>query len=122
MRLHDRCIFYTAVPTCRSNLILENCLTKCGMHCGSSITLITLRYNTEKTYVHWIRRFILFHNKRHPSEVNTPEVTQFLTHLAVNEQVAAATQNQALSAIAQRYGKADRLSLSHSFIARVSRD
>ncbi|WP_421657327.1 integron integrase [Leptothermofonsia sp. ETS-13] len=56
-------------------------------------------YSTEKTYVHWIRRFILFHNKRHPSEMGTPEVTQFLTYLAVNEYVAASTQNQALSAI-----------------------
>jgi integron integrase len=56
-------------------------------------------YNTEKTYIHWIRRFILFHNKRHPAEMDTPEVTQFLTHLAVNEQVAATTQNQALHAI-----------------------
>jgi len=41
--------------------------------------------------VQWIRRFILFHNKRHPAEMGTPEVSQFLTHLAVSEQVAAAT-------------------------------
>lgn len=57
-------------------------------------------YRTEQTYVYWIRRFILFHNKRHPIEMGTAEVTAFLTHLAVDEQVAAATQNQALSAIA----------------------
>ncbi|WAL59111.1 phage integrase N-terminal SAM-like domain-containing protein [Thermocoleostomius sinensis] len=56
-------------------------------------------YSTEKTYVYWIRRFILFHHKRHPNEMGAPEVTQFLTHLAVTEQVAAATQNQALNAI-----------------------
>jgi integron integrase len=56
-------------------------------------------YRTEETYVQWIRRFILFHNKRHPAEMGTPEVSQFLTHLAVSEQVAAATQNQAFSAI-----------------------
>ncbi|PSB09903.1 integron integrase, partial [filamentous cyanobacterium CCP2] len=56
-------------------------------------------YSTEKTYVYWIRRFILFHNKRHPNEMGAPEVTQFLTHLAVTEQVAASTQNQALNAI-----------------------
>jgi integron integrase len=60
-------------------------------------------YRTEQTYVHWIRRFILFHNKRHPSEMSTAEVSQFLTHLAVNEQVAAATQNQALCAIVFLY-------------------
>lgn len=45
-------------------------------------------YSTEKTYVYWIRRFI-FHNKRHPNEMGTPEVTQFLTHLAMTEYVAA---------------------------------
>ncbi len=56
-------------------------------------------YSTEKTYVYWIRRFILFHNKRHPNEMGTAEVTQFLTHLAVTEHVAATTQNQALNAI-----------------------
>jgi integron integrase len=56
-------------------------------------------YSTEKTYVYWIHRFILFHNKRHPREMGTPELTQFLTHLAVSEQVSAATQNQAMSAV-----------------------
>lgn len=60
-------------------------------------------YSTEKTYVYWIRRFILFHNKRHPSEMGTPEVTQFLTHLAVTEHVASTTQNQALNAIVFLY-------------------
>lgn len=60
-------------------------------------------YRTQETYVQWIRRFILFHNKRHPNEMGTAEVTQFLTHLAVHEQVAASTQNQALSAIVFLY-------------------
>jgi integrase len=56
-------------------------------------------YRTEQTYVQWIRRYILFHNKRHPNEMGIPEVEAFLTHLAVQNRVAAATQNQALSAI-----------------------
>jgi len=56
-------------------------------------------YCTEETYVQWIRRFILFHNKRHPNEMGGDEVNDFLTHLAVNENVAASTQNQALSGI-----------------------
>ncbi|WOD40493.1 phage integrase N-terminal SAM-like domain-containing protein [Nodosilinea sp. E11] len=60
-------------------------------------------YRTEQTYIYWIRRYILFHNKRHPQEMGTAEVTQFLTHLAVQEQVAASTQNQALSAIVFLY-------------------
>ena len=54
--------------------------------------------STEKSYVGWIRRFILFHGKRHPAEMGAPEVTQFLSALAVEGQVAASTQNQALSA------------------------
>jgi len=54
---------------------------------------------TEKAYVHWIRRFILHHHKRHPAEMGEKEIGEFLTHLAVKENVAASTQNQALCAI-----------------------
>jgi integron integrase len=54
---------------------------------------------TEQAYVAWIRRFILFHAKRHPRDMAEEEVTQFLTHLARAGQVAASTQNQALSAL-----------------------
>lgn len=56
-------------------------------------------HRTEKTYVHWIRRFILFHGKRHPVEMGAEEVEAYLTHLAVKRHVSASTQNQALSAI-----------------------
>lgn len=54
---------------------------------------------TEEAYVQWIKRFVLFHDKRHPCDMGSEEVRQFLTHLAVARQVAASTQNQALSAI-----------------------
>jgi hypothetical protein len=54
---------------------------------------------TEEAYVGWIRRFILFHGTRHPRELGAPEVSAFLTHLAVESEVAASTQNQALSAL-----------------------
>lgn len=54
---------------------------------------------TEKTYLAWIRRFILFHDKRHPRDLGKSEVEAFLTHLAVERHVAASTQNQALNAI-----------------------
>ena len=54
---------------------------------------------TEEAYVDWIRRFILFHGKRHPREMGAEEVRAFLTHLATERHVAASTQNQALSAI-----------------------
>ena len=64
-----------------------------------AIRLKHYSYRTEETYVQWIRRYILFHNKRHPNEMGTPEIEAFLTHLAIDGQVAASTQNQALSAI-----------------------
>ena len=58
-----------------------------------------LSRRTEDAYVGWIRRYIFFHDKRHLAEMNAPEVTKFLTSLAVDGQVAASTQNQALSAL-----------------------
>ena len=54
---------------------------------------------TEESYVNWVKKFILFHNKRHPKEMGEKEINEFLTHLAVNRKVAASTQNQALCAI-----------------------
>jgi integron integrase len=54
---------------------------------------------TEQAYVDWIRRYILFHRKRHPSEMGEREITEFLTHLAVEKHVAASTQNQAFAAL-----------------------
>jgi len=61
-------------------------------------------YRTEQAYVHWARRFILFHGKRHPRDLGPVEVTAFLTHLARERGVSASTQNQALSAILFLYG------------------
>jgi integron integrase len=54
---------------------------------------------TEQTYRHWVKRFIFFHDVRHPVEMAEPEINAFLTHLAVKEQVSASTQNQAFSAL-----------------------
>jgi integron integrase len=56
-------------------------------------------YRTEKTYLHWARRYILFHGKRHPSDLGENHIAGFLTHLAVDRRVSASTQNQALNAI-----------------------
>jgi len=56
-------------------------------------------YRTEQQYVAWIRRFILFHSKRHPLQMGGPEVEAFLSHLAIQRRVAAATQAQALAAL-----------------------
>ena len=50
---------------------------------------------TEETYTSWIKRYINFHNKRHPKEMGEREIEEFLTHLAVERKVAASTQNQA---------------------------
>ena len=58
---------------------------------------------TETTYIDWIKRYILFHRKRHPAEMGGHEMGQFLNHLAVDKEVAASTQNQALSALVFLY-------------------
>jgi integron integrase len=58
-----------------------------------------LSYRTEQTYWGWIRRFVLFHDRTHPEALAEPHVAAFLSHLAEDRRVAAATQNQALSAL-----------------------
>jgi integron integrase len=60
---------------------------------------------TEKACVGWIRRYVLFHDKRHPREMGADEVTRFLTSLAVDVRVSASTQNQALAALLFLYGE-----------------
>jgi len=64
-----------------------------------SIRLKHYSLRTVKTYIHWIRRFIFFHGKRHPLEMGAAEVTAFLNHLVRSRDVAASTQNQALAAM-----------------------
>ena len=54
---------------------------------------------TEETYVGWIKKFILFHGKQHPKNMGSREISAFLTHPAVNRNVAASTQNQAFNAL-----------------------
>lgn len=56
-------------------------------------------YMTEKAYVGWIKRFIFFHNKRHPAEMGEAEIGRFLSSLATESHVSASTQNQALNAL-----------------------
>ena len=62
-------------------------------------------YRTEQQYVFWVLRFILFHGKRHPADMAALEIEAFLTHLAVDRQVSASTQNQALAALLFTYQK-----------------
>jgi integron integrase len=84
--------------------------------------LIRLRHyshKTERTYISWIRQFILFHKKRHPAEMGHVEVTAFLSHLATDRRVSASTQNQALSALLFLYK--DVLKISLPWLTEVER-
>jgi len=67
---------------------------------------------TEQAYLGWVKRFILFHGKRHPRDMGAEEVTRFLTHLAVQGNVAASTQNQALNAILFLYREVLKIELA----------
>ena len=78
-------------------------------------------HRTEDTYVQWIRRYILFHQKRHPKDMGTPEIEAFLTHLAVAQRVAAATQNQAFSALLFLYREVLRQELDEPIAAMRAR-
>ena len=70
-----------------------------------------LSYSTENTCHSFIKRFILFHNKRHPKEMGADEITAFLTHLAVDKKVSASTQNQAFYALLFLYRDVLRIDL-----------
>lgn len=69
--------------------------------------------STEKAYVDWVYRFIIFHHKRHPGEMGAEEIKQFLTHLAVERNVSASTQNQALCALLYFYRKVLKREIKH---------
>lgn len=72
--------------------------------------------STERTYVHWIKHYIFFHNKKHPIDMGKVEIEQFLTSLAVEKKVSPSTQNQAFSAILFLYKEVLGLDLSHENI------
>src|SRR6266567_1989919 len=77
-------------------------------------TAIRLRHyspRTEEAYVGWVRRLVIFHQKRHPADMGDAEVRQFLTYLAEKLKVSAATQNQALNALVFLYREVLRLDL-----------
>ena len=68
-------------------------------------------YSTEKTYINWIYRFIIFQDKRHPEKMGGNEIAEFLTYLAVDRKVSASTQNQALNALVFLYKKVMKIPL-----------
>ncbi|WP_268408670.1 phage integrase N-terminal SAM-like domain-containing protein, partial [Alteromonas sp. a30] len=79
---------------------------------------------TEKSYLAWIRRFIRFHDLKHPKDLFNAEIEQFLSHLSLNRQVSAATQNQALCALIFMYKhviKREIVGLSYSLTKKPKR-
>jgi len=78
-----------------------------------------LSLRTEQAYIAWIKRYIFFHQKRHPRELGAEDVRTFLTHLAVDGKVAASTQNQAFHALLFLYRQVLKLELAN--IAGVER-
>ena len=82
-----------------NNMTMENLPKKLLEQVSDQIRLRHCSYRTEETYIQWIRRYILFHHKPHPKDMGVPEIEAFLSHLAVEGNVSASTQNQALSAL-----------------------
>jgi integron integrase len=78
-----------------------------------TIRLKHYSYRTEQTYVDWIKRYLLFHHEKHPREMGAEEIRAFLTHLATERNVAAATQNQALNAILFLYREVLKIELGN---------
>lgn len=72
---------------------------------------------TGETYVQWVKDYILYHNKRHPKEMGVQEINQFITHLVVERNVAASTQNQAISAILFLYRHVLHIQLDENLTA-----
>jgi integron integrase len=80
---------------------------------GEVIRTNHFSYSTEKTYISWIYRFIVFHDKRHPNEMGGEEIADFLSNLAVERKVSASTQNQALNALVFLYKKVLKIPLDN---------
>ncbi len=70
---------------------------------ATTMALRHLSPRTQDAYIHWVKRFVLFHKKRHPAEMQGPEIRAFLAHLAQAENVSASTQNLAWNAILYLY-------------------
>ena len=67
---------------------------------------------TEEAYTQWIKRFILYHNKKHPAQMGAKEIKEYLTYLAVKQKVASSTQNQALNALVFLYKEVLKLEIA----------
>src|SRR5215211_8004046 len=74
---------------------------------------------TEKTYIGWVRQYILYHKKRHPREMGVSEINEFITHLVNQKTVAASTQNQAISAILFLYRNVLNIQLDEKALVAI---
>jgi len=79
--------------------LLDQACTELCQSVRDTIRFKQYSIRTEQAYVHWIKRYIFFHNLQHPNDMGSPEIEAFLIHLTVKENVAASTQNQALAAL-----------------------
>ncbi len=75
--------------------------------------------STEKTYVHWVTHYILFHDKKHPKDMGKRDIEKFLTHLAMERKVSPSTQNQAFSAILFLYKEVLDIDMSEVLNLRI---
>ena len=80
------------------------------------IRRLNYSFSTEKSYISWIKRFILFHDKRHPRQMGEMEIESYLTYLAVQKKVAPSTQNQALAALLFLYQEVLRVPLNEEIL------
>ena len=76
-------------------------------------------YRTEQSYIAWMRRYVFFHNKKHPKDLGVTDIEAFLTHLAVRENVSSATQNQAFNALLFLYQEVLGISLADENISAI---
>ena len=88
----------------------------------TAIRLRRMSYRTEQTYTNWIKRFIIFHHKRHPREMGAPEIQEFLAYLVNERNVAASTQNQALHSILFLYREVLQLELPPVGLSRAKKE
>lgn len=86
---------------------------------SDKIRLRHYSYQTEKSYIGWIRRYIFFHNKKHPKDMGKVEIEQFLTHLAVEKKVSPSTQNQAFNALLFLYEQVLEISIKNENISAL---
>jgi integron integrase len=85
--------------TVRAGAIVDERKAKLLDQVREAIRVRHYSFRTEEAYMHWIKRFLIFHGKRHPTETGEKEIAQFLSALAVDRHVSASTQNQALNAL-----------------------